>query len=763
MQFETIEKFNIQIIKKKKLNSNLSQILSWQTVYLGNDISNIDLKKSELKMKVFYLDKFYDVKINIDSFKLINDLENEIYIKINQYLEHSKDYNDFLTSLSTYLDVSNPSHQKYNDDDNGIQNNTVKNSNKVFEWNPYNSINLKNEDMLNIIKLKKNALKYYDNNPFLGNSINKSKEYTIDIILNELKKIVLDENIEIIIDNIFCFDILIKNFDNENTNQILNKLNINGIKMNILLNSNYYPYYPPEISFKTKLDNNLALAINKLSYFDIKTWNPTNTLIDMFVGIKNILNNHAKLSTVIPDEFEILESVSQNLISINNIVPKSLKDYDFKLDFVKLSINSSSTKTVNDSKYWNSGVGYGCNGRKKWDINKFVESKKIKMYQNEKYLLKLYDEVVQQKDHIMFQNYIIESNIFEIITFFTNQISVVEIDNNFNLYNLIFKIIDIFTNLEWKQIINYELEVISKSLNIFCDEINILLNLNKNIDKNKIKLYEKIMSLKSDNNEHKISDENYIDKLKPFQLDEVKFNSYIFNDKECTPSKICINKLTREISTFKHSLPINYESSIFIKYNENKIQQLKALIIGPKDTPYENGCYIFDIYIPNNYPNDPPLVKLQTTGGGTVRFNPNLYKNGKVCLSLLGTWSGEGGEKWNNETSTILQVLVSIQSLIFVEKPYFNEPGYEKEMGSLRGEKNNFEYNDKRRLSNITWAINNMLTNTPNEFKDIVKIHFKYKKNDIKETINKWYSETKLDKNNFNKIKNKTLELLELI
>jgi hypothetical protein len=27
---------------------------------------------------------------------------------------------------------------------------------------------------------------------------------------------------------------------------------------------------------------------------------------------------------------------------------------------------------------------------------------------------------------------------------------------------------------------------------------------------------------------------------------------------------------------------------------------------------------------------------LLTTGHGTVRFNPNLYNCGKVCLSLLG-------------------------------------------------------------------------------------------------------------------------------
>lgn len=47
---------------------------------------------------------------------------------------------------------------------------------------------------------------------------------------------------------------------------------------------------------------------------------------------------------------------------------------------------------------------------------------------------------------------------------------------------------------------------------------------------------------------------------------------------------------------------------------------------------------------------------------------------GKVCLSLLGTWAGPG---WQPGKSTLLQVLVSIQSLIMVPDPYFNEPGYE--------------------------------------------------------------------------------------
>jgi baculoviral IAP repeat-containing protein 6 len=46
---------------------------------------------------------------------------------------------------------------------------------------------------------------------------------------------------------------------------------------------------------------------------------------------------------------------------------------------------------------------------------------------------------------------------------------------------------------------------------------------------------------------------------------------------------------------------------------------------------HSGGCFAFDIFIPGDYPQVPPLVNLETTGSGTVRFNPNLYNCGKVC------------------------------------------------------------------------------------------------------------------------------------
>jgi len=91
---------------------------------------------------------------------------------------------------------------------------------------------------------------------------------------------------------------------------------------------------------------------------------------------------------------------------------------------------------------------------------------------------------------------------------------------------------------------------------------------------------------------------------------------------------------------------------------------IKCLIMGAKDTPYANGSFMYDIYFDDNYPQKPPKCQLTTTGHGVVRFNPNLYSCGKVCLSLLGTWTGQSLENWDPKISTLLQVLVSLQAII---------------------------------------------------------------------------------------------------
>jgi ubiquitin-conjugating enzyme E2 O len=86
------------------------------------------------------------------------------------------------------------------------------------------------------------------------------------------------------------------------------------------------------------------------------------------------------------------------------------------------------------------------------------------------------------------------------------------------------------------------------------------------------------------------------------------------------------------------------------------------------------------------------LQKVYYHSGG-LRLNPNLYESGKVCLSLLNTWWGNGCEKWAKSNSTLLQVLVSIQGLVLNDKPYFNEPGNKNSAKTAVGEMNSLAYN----------------------------------------------------------------------
>lgn len=120
-------------------------------------------------------------------------------------------------------------------------------------------------------------------------------------------------------------------------------------------------------------------------------------------------------------------------------------------------------------------------------------------------------------------------------------------------------------------------------------------------------------------------------------------------------------RIAKELASMHNSLPSNASNSIFVCMDEQRCDLLKVLVSGPDDTPYQNGLFEFDVFFPGNYPQAPPRCCFLTTGGGSVRFNPNLYADGKICLSILGTWEGRPEEKWNPFCS-LLQVLISIQA-----------------------------------------------------------------------------------------------------
>ncbi|KAM3863276.1 dual E2 ubiquitin-conjugating enzyme/E3 ubiquitin-protein ligase BIRC6 [Diretmus argenteus] len=200
-------------------------------------------------------------------------------------------------------------------------------------------------------------------------------------------------------------------------------------------------------------------------------------------------------------------------------------------------------------------------------------------------------------------------------------------------------------------------------------------------------------------------------------------------------------RLAQEAVTLSTSLPLSSSSSVFVRCDEERLDIMKVLITGPADTPYANGCFEFDVYFPQDYPNSPPLVNLETTGGHSVRFNPNLYNDGKVCLSILNTWHGRPEEKWNPQTSSFLQVLVSVQSLILVAEPYFNEPGYERSRGTPSGTQSSREYDGNIRQATVKWAMLEQMRNPSPCFKEVIHKHFYLKRIEIMSQCEEWIAD----------------------
>lgn len=132
-------------------------------------------------------------------------------------------------------------------------------------------------------------------------------------------------------------------------------------------------------------------------------------------------------------------------------------------------------------------------------------------------------------------------------------------------------------------------------------------------------------------------------------------------------SKESISRLVKDITYIKKNPLV--DNGIYYIHDEEDMLKGYAMIIGPSETPYWGGFYLFEFDFPTNYPFSPPKVNY-FTNNGEIRFNPNLYKNGKVCVSILNTWSGD---QWSS-CQTLNSVLLTLCSLLN-NNPLLNEPG----------------------------------------------------------------------------------------
>ncbi|CAN8315995.1 unnamed protein product [Cochlearia groenlandica] len=181
-------------------------------------------------------------------------------------------------------------------------------------------------------------------------------------------------------------------------------------------------------------------------------------------------------------------------------------------------------------------------------------------------------------------------------------------------------------------------------------------------------------------------------------------------------TKSWVKKVQQEWSNLETDLP----NTIYVRVYEERMDLLRAALVGAPGTPYHDGLFFFDIMLPPQYPHEPPMVHYHSGG---MRLNPNLYESGRVCLSLLNTWNGSGTEVWSPGSSSILQILLSFQALVLNEKPYFNEAGYDKQLGRAEGEKNSVSYNENAFLITCKSMIS-LLRKPPKHFEVLVKDHF---------------------------------------
>jgi ubiquitin-protein ligase len=188
-------------------------------------------------------------------------------------------------------------------------------------------------------------------------------------------------------------------------------------------------------------------------------------------------------------------------------------------------------------------------------------------------------------------------------------------------------------------------------------------------------------------------------------------------------SKETTNRLLKDVrQIIKNPLT---DQGIYYIHDDEDMMKGYAMIVGPSDTPYFGGFYFFEFRYPNDYPYSPPEVKY-CTNGNNIRFNPNLYVCGKVCISLLNTWRGD---QWTS-CQTISTVLLTLCTLL-CNDPLLNEPGIDKKHRDLEN------YTDIIEFSNINIAICDIVSKKPNIYKPFFENFYPFVKENFIQNYDK--------------------------
>lgn len=213
-------------------------------------------------------------------------------------------------------------------------------------------------------------------------------------------------------------------------------------------------------------------------------------------------------------------------------------------------------------------------------------------------------------------------------------------------------------------------------------------------------------------------------------LEDVPDDHPFKSDSPGSPPREWFVRIRKEHKILQTSLP----EGILVRTYESRLDLMRVLILGPKNTPYENAPFLFDFSLADSFPTEPPEAFFHswTPGGSGGRVNPNLYvyvtstlrlmiREGRVCLSLLGTWHSQNDtESWNSKQSTLLQLFLSIQSLVLTARPYYNEAGFGAHLGLDEASVNERLYSERAYFLSrgfVKWALENAVEGLEKEIR----------------------------------------------
>jgi ubiquitin-protein ligase len=555
-----------------------------------------------------------------------------------------------------------------------------------------------------------------------------SYDASIEMLCDQLIKIHTSKNmfVDSLLTNLLSFKIYLHNFSKFDKNVY--------ISIDVEIDINNILTCPPKISISSNktFKNNLLNAIQKMDLFSSNSqslWSVKYCLNDTMQKIYEIIDtcgeidlsnnlSDSSIITVCIDKIEAILKISKDTISQN----KLLEIFDKDL------CKSSTFGAKNDgNKYWAKGTGYGTNSdNSTWDINKYIQQ--VRLEQNDlSYNMNELSILLSSPDIVLTNNDIIKLNniLKQYLQNDTIDTNIIIKLQHAIIINKIFKLKEFAMNL-----INYMMDI-----NIDCNDLIKMFKIDNYV----------IGSSGGDGGDGSGGEGAYQQQFNKYKFKysnvNIDLSKMITNGtKIISPLPAHIARLQREFQILKKSITICENASIFFTVQSDNICKMRFIISGPKNTPYEYGLFIFNMTIPADFPAKPPLCILENTGG--KRFNPNIYDTGYTCSSILNTWKGLASESWTPELSTIFQILVSIQSQIFVEQPYFNEPGYEKTMNTPAGQQRSKEYNDNRMQYTLDHAIIDLLEDTKKgkypEFNDVINEYFNYHKHNIINTLNIW-------------------------